>query len=73
MKDEVFDKFVTTGSFEETNLIKKQYIPNNYHDLYMALFWLILIALPSIIYCIIFFVNGTWLSRIAIIAFIIAG
>ena len=73
MKDEIFDEFVRTGSFEETNLIKKRYIPKNYYDLYVALFWLTLIALPSTIYCIIFFVNGTWLYRIGIIAFIIAG
>lgn len=68
-KDDLFDTFATTGSFAETDKIKKRYLKKNGYDLYIALCWIIIIAGPSFYYLLAFLINGAWIAKLGLIAF----
>jgi len=70
-KDDIFDAYDKTGSFAETDDVKKRYIAPNRHDLYISIFWCVMILIPSFYYLISFLINGAWLSRSIIILFFV--
>ena len=73
IKDAIFDIFDKTGSFAETDEIKKHYIKKNNYDLFVACFWIVVIALPSVYCLLLYFVNGSWIAKLTLIGIFALG
>ncbi|CAF0743582.1 unnamed protein product [Brachionus calyciflorus] len=61
-KDEIFDVYHRTGSFDELG-VNKHVIKLNKWDLYNSIFWLAVILIPSFYYFVSLLLNGSWLIR----------
>lgn len=72
-KDEIFDVFHRTGSFDSLG-VKQQDFKMNRYDLYNAIFWILVILVPTFYYIVVNVVwNGTWTLKITLLISVILG
>ena len=66
-KDEIFDVFDKHGDFSSLG-VKKHILKKNKYDLYISIFWLIVILVPSLYYFLSWFWNGSLLLKLGFTA-----
>ena len=71
-KDEIFDVFDKYGDFSSLG-VKKHTLKKNRNDMYITIFWLLVILIPSIYYFLIWFWSGTLAFKLGLSTFIAIG
>ena len=71
-KDEIFDVYSKTGSFESLG-VKRIDLPLNYYDLWIALTWSILFCSPMVYYMFILISNSSLYVNLIILSIFILG
>ena len=71
-QDEIFDVFDKHGDFSSLG-VKKHTLKKNRYDMYITIFWLLIILIPSSYYFLIWFLNGTFAFKLGFTAFIFIG
>lgn len=70
-KDEIYDVFAKNGTFESLG-VQKYELAKNYYDLFIALFWALLLCVPALYWLCKFVISASLLMNSVLIIIILS-